>query len=174
MRAERIADLLPLVFRDALRPEMLASETGPVRPLEAVLQLMEMFHAPTEETLEGLDRYLDPRRAPEGFVNHIASWVDIDFAVSTGIGRLRELVARFVELSAWSGTREGLIGVLEAATGVRGFEVQETPLDAAGAPRPFHIEILAPRAAQSHQPLLETIIRREKPAYVTAHLDFKD
>jgi phage tail-like protein len=162
MRATRIKELLPAVFQQAVVPG---------RPIAAYLDVMEAFHVSVEEKLDHLDQYFDPRRAPEEFVRFLAGWVDIDFAVSTG--RLRELIASFTELLTMRGTRQGLLRLLEHATGVTGFEVRENPPDQRGVPRAFHIDVSAPAAMKPHQRLLEALIEREKPAYVTSSLRFR-
>lgn len=162
MRASRIKELLPAVFEQAAVPR---------RPLHTCLEVMELLHAPTESKLDELDRYLDPRRAPDEFVPFLAAWMDIDFPVSTG--RIRELVAGFVEVMSLRGTRAGLHRLLELATGVTGFEVQDSPPDERGVPRPFHIAVVAPAALAADRRLLETLIARQKPAYVTSTLEFR-
>jgi phage tail-like protein len=163
MQANRIKELLPAVFQQAVVPG---------RPIAAYLDVMEHLHAAIEEKLGRLDQFFDPRQAPEEFVHFLAAWVDIDFPVSTG--RLNELIAVFVEQLARRGTRQGLIRLLEAATGLQGFEVRESPPDARGVPQPFHIEVWAPASSKAHKKLLEVIIQREKPAYVTASLQFRN
>lgn len=162
MRAERIKELLPAVFQQAIVPG---------RPIAAYLDVMEHLHSSVEAQLDRLEAYFDPRRAPEPFVRYLAAWVDLDFPVSTG--RMRELVALFVELLAMRGTRRGLLRLLEVATGLGGFRVEESPLDENGVPRPFHIDVSAPASAKPHRRLLEALIEREKPAYVTSSLSFR-
>ena len=174
MQAIRIRELLPAVFQQAAVPKQAAGPQKPAlaqRPLFTCLEVMELFHAPVERTLDDLDRYLDPRRAPEEFVPFLAGWVDIDFPVKTG--RMRELIAGFVEILAMRGTRQGLIQLLERATGVSGFEVHENPLDARGVTRSFHIDVVAPAVLKPYRELLEVLIERAKPAYVTSDLVFK-
>jgi phage tail-like protein len=162
MQATRIKELLPAVFQQAVVPG---------QPISAYLDVMELFHASIEEKLADLDRFFDPRRAPDEFVRFLAAWVDVDVAVSTG--RMRELIAGFVELLSMRGTRQGLILLLERATGLQGFEVRENPPDATGVPRQFHIEVSAPAALQPHRNLLLALIERAKPAYVTSSLAFE-
>jgi phage tail-like protein len=174
MQATRIKELLPAVFQQAAVPYQAATPQKPAvaqQPLYTCLEIMERFHAPVEKKLDELDRFIDPRRAPEEFIPFLAGWVDIDFPVTTG--RMRELIAGFVDLLTMRGTRQGLIRLLERATGVTGFEVHENPLDERGATRPFHIDVVAPAALKAHRKLLEVLIEREKPAYVTSALSFK-
>ena len=80
---------------------------------------------------------------------------------------MRELVASAVELSQWRGTARGLLRFMEVATGVKGFRIEERVPDAAGRPRAFHIQVIAPAAVEPHRPMLERIVELEKPAYVT-------
>lgn len=163
MKREEIEQLLPGVFQATL------AEGG---PLAAVVDLMEALHAPPEARLGLLDACFDPWRAPDAFVPLLARWVNLDVPVTTGLGRLRELVAAAVELSRWRGTARGLVRFLETATGQTGFHIDERVPEGSGLARPFHIRVTAPAAVASHRAMLERIIERERPAYVTYELAF--
>ncbi len=172
--------LLPEIFRRTAR------EGG---PLEAILQAMDEYHAPSTEILNRFDAYLDPYRTPAPFVAYLARWLDLerlfddptdDYEVpeggrnpiSSGLGRLRELVASAAYLSQWRGTWRGLSRFLQLATGIAGYAVEEDVRRKDGELIPFHIRIRAPRKARVHRSLIERIITLEKPAYVTFELDF--
>lgn len=177
MKQAQIKKLLPTVFQRV---------AGPGTPMMAVLSVMEGMHAPPEETLEQLDSYFDPRRAPDRFVPYLAGWVDLgvlldvpgnagsttSVSLSTGLGRLRELTAMAAELSEWRGTRRGLKLFLQAASGTGGYDVEEHVAGEDGTFRPFHIRITAPKQMAEHRPLIQRIIELEKPAYVTYELEF--
>ena len=182
MKRPEIERLLPQVFQRTLRPG---------NPLVAFLEIMEVLHEPSEDILQQLDAVFDPRRTRDEFVPFLARWVDLQplfqkradeqqpgspapLPFTPGLGRLRELVATATYLSRWRGTSKGLILFLETATGIRGFQIQEQVLGEDGLPRPFHIKIPAPRAAQPHRLLIERIIELEKPAYVTHEIEFTD
>jgi phage tail-like protein len=163
MRSEEIRRLLPAVFQWAVVPGS---------PMAALLDAMETLHRPTEARLATLDEILDPRRAPEPFVRMLAEWVNLDLEVTTGVDRLRALVASAVALSRWRGSARGLLGFLEAATGTTGFEIDEDVREG-GQIRPFHIRVSAPAPLRDHEDMIERIIRLEKPAYVTHELQFR-
>jgi len=180
MKRSEIELLLPEIFRRTLPP----IRTEP-NPLASFLDVMEDLHAPDEAILTALDSYFDPYHAPDLFVAYLAGWVDLDdlwienaqeFTAKTlprfpsGVGHLRELVAAAVFLSRWRGTAKALITFLETATGVPGFTIDEHVLDGDGQPIPFHIRVNAPKAAAAYRVLIENIIRKEKPAYVTYEL----
>jgi len=176
MREAQIAELLPEVFQRTLHPD---------GPLAGYLAAMAALLSPAEKILDDLDFYFDPLRAEDRFVALLARWVDMDALLedreavlgaggerdtrekavarrlSSGLGRLRELVAGAARLARMRGTTEGLRRFLEIATGCQGFSIVEE------TERPFHIEIIAPAAAAAHHSLVERIIAREKPAYVT-------
>jgi phage tail-like protein len=176
-RAE-ISRLLPLVFQRTLEPGS---------PLDAVLAVMEMLHAPSEQILEDIDSIFDPIRTRPEFVPLLARWVDLAWTfdrhlldpkvqgeegpLSTGLGRLRELVAAAPHLAQWRGTRLGLLKFLETATGIKGFEIDDAPVEG-GRPRPFHLVVRAPHPAVPYRELIRRIIEVEKPAYVTYDLQF--
>lgn len=179
MKHEQIAGLLPEVFRSTLAPHT---------PLAALLEVMEALHAPAEEVLNDIDAVFDPYRAPDALVPVLASWVDVDrfFSphhavgaavpaepISSGMGRLRELVAAASGLSQWRGTSSGLVRILELAVGIAGFELDEQVPADDGMPRPFFIVVRAPAEARRHQALIERIVEQEKPAYVTYQLIFR-
>jgi phage tail-like protein len=175
MKREKIERLLPAVIHRTLRPES---------PLAAILDVMEALHAPSESALATLAECFDPYRAPPEFVPFLARWVDLDHLLEEGgrtgevpraidLGRLRELVAAAAGLSRWRGTLGGLRRFLETATGHRGFELDERVAAEDGQPRPFHVRILAPAAAQPQRALIAGIVEREKPAYVTYEIEFE-
>ncbi|WP_164015833.1 phage tail protein [Pyxidicoccus trucidator] len=163
MRSPDIQRLLPGVFQRTAQP---------ASPLAALLEVMEVLHAPSEGVLSGLESHFDPRRAPDRFVPFLARWVGMDLPVTTGLGRLRELVAAAVDISRWRGTARGLLLFLTTATGRTDFEVDEAVPGPDGLPRPFHVRVRAPAEVEAHRLLLERIIEREKPAYVTYELLF--
>lgn len=180
MRQSEIKRLLPDVFQRTLYPES---------PLAALLEVMEALHQPTEETLDQIEFWFSPYSAPDRFVEFLAGWLDLDRLfpsrtntqsmpnptappISSGFGRLRELIAAAVYLSQWRGTSTGLRCFLETATGVAGFELEERVLGTDGVTRPFHFRVWAPEATAQHRTLIERIIQQEKPAYVTYELVF--
>lgn len=165
MERTDIEALLPAVFRRAV-------DSSPA--LAGLLDVMASLGAPAETVLAHIDAYFDPRRAPDAWVPFLARWVGIDFEVQTGLGHLRELVAVAVALSQKRGTAAGLTRFLETATGIAGFGVDERVADDSGRVRPFHIRVLAPAIARAHRGMIEQIIAREKPAYVTHELVFGD
>jgi phage tail-like protein len=177
MKQNEIKQLLPEIFQRTVREE---------GPLQALLAVMEDLHAPSEDILNELDKYFDPYRTPDRFVPYLAAWVDLDRLLPEsvsddkewtqfpgGLGRLRELIAAAAFLSKWRGTRKGLLAFLRIATGLEGFVIQEN-VEETDEQLPFHLDIRAPAAAESHRELVEQIVRMEKPAYVTYELRFEE
>jgi phage tail-like protein len=177
--AATIAKLLPEVFREAHQPNTV---------LDAALAVMENFTTPAERALSSLDSWFDPRRAPDDFLIMIATWValgayvsDSDVDPRSGWGRLsidpgnlRELVARSAALSRKRGTRSALIAMLEIATGINGFTVEENPPGENGQPQSFFFRVHAPAAARAVSGIVARIVEREKPAFVTAEVVYLD
>lgn len=184
MRAADIERMLPGVFQQALAPD---------QPLSALLTVMEALHQPGEDVLDRLDAHLDPRRAPEEFVTLLARWVDLDRlfregaangaktagdSLATGIApeRLRLLVRAAARLSQWRGTQRGLREFLELATGIEGFDLRENMRSGGktgqAVAAPYHLWVAAPAAAEPQRPLIDRIVRSEKPAYMTHELTF--
>ena len=180
MDAAAIARLLPEIYR--------GSEPGgaPGSVLDSVLAVMQEMHAPAEVALADLDRLFDPRRAPEALLLHVAAWVGLEpyldereagpsesrrrFAIDSG--NLRELTARASDFARLRGTRGTLLTMLEIATGVRGFEIDENPPGEDGRPLAFHFRLRAPLQAQRYRDIVTRIVNREKPAYTTAEILF--
>ncbi|MCW5981095.1 MAG: hypothetical protein KIT09_23635 [Bryobacteraceae bacterium] len=177
MKEAEIAQLLPEVFQRTV---------GPRSVLRSALAAMEQLHGPAEEILAQIDSIPDPHRTPDAFVAFLARWVDlerifteaaarapdaIEVPISTGLGRLRQLIQMAARLSRWRGTAFGLRSFLETATGVTGFEIEEEVVEE-GKVKPFHIRVRAPKTVEEHRPLIEKIIEVERPAYVTWELVF--
>jgi phage tail-like protein len=179
MTPDAISRLLPYVFQRAAQPGGL---------LAGLVGTMSALHEPSEAVLRDVDRYFDPRRAPDAFVPMLARWVDLDWVLephrrdedapaeplASGIGCLRELVAAAPHLARWRGTERGLVALLETAVGVRGFAVDAGPPDASGRVRPFHVRVLAPAAARPFESLIRRLVDVEKPAYATCAVTFVD
>jgi phage tail-like protein len=64
--------------------------------------------APVFATLDCLPAYLDPRLAPDDFVDWLAGWVGLVPDDTGAATRRRELVARAAAVHPWRGTRRGL------------------------------------------------------------------
>ena len=180
MKQSEISQLLPAILQRTLREG---------NPLTALLGVMEALHVPSEAVLDRLDAMFNPRRTTDAFVPFLAYWVDLDrlfeeepsgkwqvgfsrHPMTSGLGRLRELVATAAYLSQWRGTKKGLLLFLQTATGLENFEIEEQVADSDGHPRPFHIKVSAPAESAPHEHLIERIIQLEKPAYVTYELVF--
>lgn len=170
MRADRIALLLPEVYRRSLVPGT---------PLATLLEVMAELHAPVERILSGLPEYFDPQHTPDRFVPFLARWVDLarwldedSGAFDTGTGRLRQVIAASAQLSRMRGTSAGLAAALECAIGVSGVRIDEEAQDASGRTRPFHVVVTLPQAAAAYEDLVRRIVRQEKPAHVTADVVF--
>lgn len=180
MKRHEIAELLPSVFQRTVKEG---------NPLAGLLEVMEALHAPSEDVLQQLDSYFDPRRTTGAFVPYLAYWADLTrlfdetlnlkdqvafsrSSIASGLGRLRELIASAAYLSQWRGTKKGLLLFLQTASGFSDFDISEN-VDLTGKPRPFHLSIRAPKDSAQYSALIGRIIELEKPAYVTYELSFE-
>ena len=181
MKREAIVERLPDVFKQAA--------TGEGNPLAALLGAMEELHARDEDILAGFGRYIDPRRTTEEFVPYLAAWVDyawllldppdnpyaaVEQPFPGGLGRLRELVASAAAESKWRGTSAGMVRMLERATGVQGYRVEETVTDESGEQLPFRVHVVVPSEAEHYLDLVRRIVEHEKPAHVIATVALED
>jgi phage tail-like protein len=175
VKREAIVERLPDIFKQAA--------TGEENPLAHLLGVMEELHARDEDILAGFGRYVDPRRTTDAFVPYLAAWVDyawllldppdnpyteVEQPFTGGVGRLRELIASAAAESKWRGTSAGLVRLLERATGVQGYRIEETVTDEAKRPLPFRVRVVVPREAEQFQDLVLRIVEHEKPAHVIA------
>src|SRR5262245_27475443 len=155
MRRQAIERLLPAVYQRVASP-------GSV--LHALLDVMEVMHAPSEELLASVDDLFDPYRAPERLVPFLSQWTAMDHVAARlpiPVGRKRDVVAESATLARWRGTATGLRAVIEIATGASGLVIEE-PAD-----RPFHFVIHVPASAAHHADLIRRIAELEKPAATT-------
>lgn len=154
--------------------------------MDALLQVMEDLHSPTDNILEKIDAVFDPYRTGDRFVPFLASWVDFDYVLgglsdeevlsspnyASRMACLRDLIANASFLSQWRGTNKGLLAFLELATGVSGFKIEETVIDDKSQTiKPFHLKILTPAKAGEFTDLIRRIVDTEKPIYVTYELE---
>jgi len=163
MPRERIEQLLPSVIRRGI------VDGGPLAALTAAMA--DLFD-PADVAAGTLDQYFDPWRCPERFLPLLALWLDIPLPVTTGARRLRTLISVATGLHQVRGTRRALLAFLDAATGIRGFEIDETVVDAAGQARPFVVAVRAPEAARPHAAMIQRLIENERPAQVRCELTF--
>jgi phage tail-like protein len=136
---------------------------------------------PVDLRLTHLDRYFDPFQAPTSMLPYLATWVDLgwlamreaDDAEAIPPERFRRLIAMAPFFAKRRGTAAGLETMLWVATGVPSVQV----LDSMGDPRvtrPFHLVVHLPRGAASSRPLVELIVRYEKPAHLTHEIALVD
>jgi phage tail-like protein len=175
VKREAIVERLPDVFKQAA--------AGERNPLAVLLGVMEDLHERDEDILANFGRYVDPRRTTDEFVPYLAAWVDYAWLLldppdnpysavqrpfTGGLGRLRELVAWAAAESKWRGTSAGLVRMLERATGVQGYRVEEIVTDKSGQQLPFCIRVIVPRQAERYLDVVRRIVEHEKPAHVIA------
>jgi hypothetical protein len=151
----------------------------PGSPMTGLLAAMEALHGPAERILDSLPIYVSPWGAPDEFVLLQASWLGLDryFDWSgdrpgagvprfrAGPGRLRHFVAEAAALNRERGTPATLLRILELATGLAGFAIEE-------GSRPFHLIVRAPAGAVALSDLIERIVEGERPTHTTFEILF--
>lgn len=118
-----------------------------------------------EAAIAGLDSYLDPQTAPEGFLPWLASWVALSLRADWDAETRRRFVEQIVPLYRLRGTPTGLRTLLELYTREKVaiyddfndpahfFQVQITLSDA------------NPERLREKQQIARAIIDQEKPAH---------
>lgn len=161
-----LAERLPAVYlEDGFTQRFLAA-------LDEVL-------APVFTALDGFAGYLDPRLAPEDFLEWLAHWVALDVGEGWPVAQRRELVARAVELHRWRGTRRGLAAHVALLTGghveVRdsgGCTSTDRPgLEVAESPPSVHVLVRVARPDDVDRPRLAAAIAGAVPAHVAVELE---
>lgn len=177
MRADQIARLLPAIYQDALPPD--GDDVSSDSVLAALLGVMSVLHASTEQFLGDHRRFIDPWRARPDFLVALAGWVGLGpyldqvTSQSSEVARFRELTSRAAPLARNRGTAETVLAICEMATGIKGFAIEQGIADENGRPLPFHFRLVAPREAETKSELIRKIVAIEKPCFVTAEIVFR-
>ena len=133
--------------------------------------------APVFTTLDGLACYLDPRLAPEDFLDWLADWVGVRVHESWPTAQRRDVVAHAAEIHRRRGTVPGLTDAVRLAVGgIRDVVVEDSGgaawSQAPGAELPghvtasLHVKVYADAVGDVSVPRLERIISSVKPAHV--------
>jgi hypothetical protein len=67
-----------------------------------------------------------------------------------------------------------MVRMLERATGVQGYRVEETVTDESGEQLPFRVHVVVPSEAEHYLELVRRIVEHEKPAHVIATVALED
>ncbi|MCS7477630.1 phage tail protein [Umezawaea endophytica] len=136
--------------------------------------------APVFATLDCFAGYLDPRLAPEDFLDWLASWVALDVGEGWTVERRRELVAKAVDLHRWRGTGRGLADHVALLTGGEVEVVDSggcTSTDQPGLPLPdtgppsVVVRVRVPDPAAVDVAHLTSAVVGAVPAHVTVHVE---
>jgi phage tail-like protein len=148
------------------------------RFLGQFLGILDEVSQTVEVQVSGLENLVDVSVAPEQMVQWLgAFWLDVYLLdPSMSVERRREWVRRMGELLWWRGTREGLTGLLEQATGRRVEVVDSGGVYRAGeAPRSLrHVHIWVEDGGWTSDEHLLAFVHRELPVEVTFELQVGD
>jgi phage tail-like protein len=158
-----LAGLMPSVFQEDPATCLLTEA------LDEVL-------APILAALDCLDAYLDPRLAPEDFLDWLAAWVGIALGGDWSAERRRAAIGHAVELHRVRGTRRGLQWHLDLLTDGRAHAVDSagvawssSPDGArpAGSDRPaLLVRVVRGTMTDDELADLEDLLGQVKPAHV--------
>lgn len=182
MERSQIQKMLPEVMQRVVHDDSV---------LESMLVIMSELHEPTESLLYQLEKKFNSDTAPVELLSMLAHWMDLlrlfrnednyseninqwaDRPLPIGAANLRALIENASHLSQYRGTHYGM---LEIATGVKGFDIDDGTQ--ASVPdetyQAFHINVIIPAEAESYKDLIERIVQQEKPVYTTANIIQKD
>jgi phage tail-like protein len=131
--------------------------------------------APAFLDLDNLEAYLDPRLAPEDFLEWLGRWVGVDLDETWPADRRRALVAAAVDIHRVRGTAAGIASLVALSTGG---EVEIAEPGAAGfSPTPgaampvgtspdlyVRVRVADPNAVSLAR--LDALVRAAKPAHL--------
>ena len=149
------------------------------------LKIFESIITPIEEVIEHIHLYFDPKIAPEGLLQWLASWVNLVLDEGWPLEKRRELVGSVVELYRQRGTRRGLTEYLGIYTGVQpvitehiaGFKLGEasqlgwSTILGEGQDHCFTVTLELDESSWVDIERVRAIIESEKPAHAAYHLD---
>lgn len=126
------------------------------------LLAFEGVFTPIEQMVDNFDLYLDPRTAPEFFLDQLAAWIGLTLDEKWPSEQRRALLAEAAELYRRRGTRWSLSRHLEIYAGV-------TPeiIEPEDQPHHFYVELRAPRGQHVNRATIDRIIRVNTPAHAT-------
>ena len=133
--------------------------------------------APVFTTLDGLACYLDPRLAPEDFLDWLADWVGVRVNDSWTTAQRRDVIAHAATIHRRRGTVRGLADAIRLAVGgVRDVRIEDSGgaawSQSPGAELPgqttaqLRVTVYAAAAEAVSLTRLEGIISSVKPAHV--------
>lgn len=145
--------------------------------LQRFLMAFDDALAPVFTTLDGLGSYLDPRLAPEDFLDWLAEWVGIRPDESWTTARRRDVVAYAATIHRRRGTVPGVADAVRLAVGgVLDVGVEDSGGTAwsvtPGADLPgraaavLHLRVYATAREDINSGRLDAVINAVKPAHV--------
>lgn len=170
----------------------LASPVPVASRLPAVLQEDEFLQrflasfdeslAPVFLTLDGLGSYVDPRLAPEDFLDWLSEWVGVRADEHWPVAQRREIVANGARIHRRRGTAAGIADAVRlAAAGVVHVDVEDTGGTVwsrtphtvlPGSPRQgLHVRVHARSLEDVDVRRLDAVVRAVKPAHVPHTLE---
>ena len=150
--------------------------------LQRLLMAFDDALAPIFTTLDGLAGYVDPRLAPEDFLNWLADWVGVRLDESWPASQKRAVVANAAMIHRRRGTVPGVDEAIRLAVGgVVDVQIEDSggaawsSTPGAGFPGTpaalLHVRVFAASPEDVNVRRLEGIINAVKPAHVPHTLE---
>jgi len=136
---------------------------------------LDEIAAPAFMALDNLEAYLDPRLAPEDFLDWLGRWVGVELDETWPADRRRALVAAAVDLHRVRGTAAGIASLVALSTGgeveiaepgAAGFSPAPGAAIPAGTSAELFIRVRVPDPAAVSAARLESLVRAAKPAHL--------
>ena len=131
--------------------------------------------APAFLALDNLEAYLDPRLAPEDFLEWLGRWVGVELDETWPAERRRALIAAAVDIHRVRGTAAGIASLVALSTGgeveiaepgAAGFSLTPGAAVPAGTSPDLFIRVRVPDPKTVSLARLEALVRAAKPAHL--------
>jgi phage tail-like protein len=131
--------------------------------------------APVFLALDNVDACLDPRLAPEDFLEWLGRWVGVELDETWPADRRRALVAAAVDIHRLRGTAAGIASLVALSTGgeveiaepgAAGFSMAPGAAIPAGTSVDLYVRVRVPDPASVSMARLDALVRAAKPAHL--------
>ena len=155
--AQRLLSHLPAIYRE---DELIGR----------FLRAFEQVLTELEQSIEDIDRHLDPARAPDEFLPWLSTWVAFTLRAHLEPTELSDFLASVVPLYRRRGTRQNLQDLLRIFT-----KGEPTVEESATQANHFHVTVRLPTGSpEQHQRqgvIARALIELEKPAHTSYDME---
>jgi phage tail-like protein len=129
-----------------------------------------------EQTVAGIATYFDPYRAPEDFLDWLASWTAFSLRFDLDVAKRRDFIANIIRLYRCRGTKGNLKELLKIFTDPEKITITDVPTPQQRLRvHEFHVEVqlkfAEPETQARQKEIARAIIELERPAHTSFELE---